>query len=130
MKKSYKVKTLPDQGAATLVEINTSTSLGATTVNGPPGTRFQLIDNSTGLAPDTIRVIRKGRDLRISFDAREQADLIITDFYNPSGASQSDLIGELQVGVYHAYIPESGEWSRSLGLMGDGAPSTGTPSFV
>jgi hypothetical protein len=125
MKKSYKVKTLPDQGAATLVEINTSTSLGATTVNGPPGTRFQLIDNSTGLAPDTIRVIRKGRDLRISFDAREQADLIITDFYNPSGASQSDLIGELQVGVYHAYIPESGEWSRSLGLMGDGAPFTG-----
>jgi hypothetical protein len=125
MKKSYKVKTLPDQGAATLVEINTSTSLGATTVNGPPGTRFQLIDNSTGLAPDTIRVTRKGRDLRISFDAREQADLIIADFYNPSGASQSDLIGELQVGVYHAYIPESGEWSRSLGLMGDGTPSTG-----
>ena len=125
MKKSYKVKILPDQGAATLVEINTSTSLGATTVNGLPGTRFQLIDNSTGLAPDTIRVIRKGRDLRISFDAREQADLIITDFYNPSGASQSDLIGELQVGVYHAYIPESGEWSRSLGQMGDGTPSTG-----
>ena len=125
MKKSYKVKILPDQGAATLVEINTSTSLGATTVNGLPGTRFQLIDNSTGLAPDTIRVIRKGRDLRISFDAREQADLIITDFYNPSGASQSDVIGELQVGVYHAYIPESGEWSRSLGLMADGTPSTG-----
>ena len=125
MKKSYKVKILPDQGLATLVEINTSTSLGATTVNGLPGLRFQLIDNSTGLAPDTIRVIRKGRDLRVSFDGREQADLIITDFYSPSGASQSDLIGELQVGVYHAYIPESGEWSRSLGQMGDGSPSTG-----
>ena len=125
MKKSYKVKILPDQGAATLVEINTSTSLGATTVNGLPGTRFQLVDSSTGLAPDTIRVIRKGRDLRIGFDGREQADLIITDFYNPSGASQSDLIGELQFGVYHAYIPESGEWSRSLGQMGDGTPTTG-----
>ena len=125
MKKSYKVKILPDQGVATLVEMNTSTSSGATTVNGLPGMRFQLIDNSTGLAPDTIRVIRKGRDLRVSFDGREQADLIITDFYSPSGASQSDLIGELQVGVYYAYIPESGEWSRSLGQMGDGTPSTG-----
>jgi hypothetical protein len=99
--------------------------LGATTVNGLPGTRFQLIDNSTGLAPDTIRVIRKGRDLRVSFDGPEQADLIITDFYDPSGASQSDLFGESQVGVYHAYIPESGEWSRSLGQMGDGTPFTG-----
>ncbi len=125
MKKSYKVKILPDQGVGTLVEINTSTSLGATTINGLPGMRFQLIDNSTGLAPDTIRVIRKGRDLRVSFDGREQADLIITDFYSPSGASQSDLIGELQVGVYYAYIPESGEWSRGLGQMGDGAASTG-----
>jgi len=125
MKKSYTVKIRPDQGAATHVEINASTALSATTVNGLPGMRFQLIDNSTGLAPDTIRVIRKGRDLRVSFDGREQADLIITDFYTPSGGSQSDLIGELQVGVFHAYIPESGEWSRSLGQMGDGAPSSG-----
>jgi len=125
MKKSYKAKILPDQGASTLVDISASTGSGATTLNALSGARYQLIDSSTGLAPDTIRVNRKGRDLRVSFDGREQADLIIADFYNESGVSQNALVGELQVGIYHAYIPESGEWSRSLGQMGDGASPTG-----
>ncbi len=125
MKKSYKAKILPDQGASTLVDISASTASGATTLNAQSGAHYQLIDSSTGLAPDTIRVNRKGRDLRVSFDGREQADLIIADFYNESGVSQNALVGEMQVGIYHAYIPESGEWSRSLGQMGDGASPTG-----
>ena len=125
MKKSYKVKIFPSKGAATIVDLSPSLAWGPTTLNAQPDSRLQLIDSGTGLAPDTIRVNRKGRDLLVSFDGQDQADLIITDFYNASGASQNVLVGESKIGVYHAYIPESGDWSRSLGEMGDGAPVIG-----
>lgn len=125
MKKSYKVKILPSKGAATIVDLSPSMAWGPTRLNAQPDSRVQLIDSVTGLAPDTIRVNRKGRDLLVSFDGQEQADLIITDFYNASGASQNVLVGESTIGVYHAYIPESGDWSRSLEEMGDGATLIG-----
>jgi len=125
MKKSYKVKILPSKGAATIVDLSPSVASVPTTLKAQPDSRLQLIDSVTGLAPDTIRVNRKGRDLLVSFNGQDQADLIITDFYNASGASQNVLVGESTIGVYHAYIPESGDWSRSLEEMGDGAPLIG-----
>ena len=94
MKKSYKVKILPSKGAATIVDLSPSLASVPTTLNAQPDSRLQLIDSVTGLAPDTIRVNRKGRDLLVSFDGQDQADLIITDFYNASGASQNVLVGE------------------------------------
>ena len=125
MKKSYQVKVHPAQGPVTMIDITASTFMRAMTVRAKSDSRIQLIDRNTGLAPDTIRANRKGQDLHISFDGRDQADLIITDFYNPNGTSQSVLVGELKLGIYHAYIPESGDWSRGPGQIEDGASPTG-----
>ncbi len=125
MKKSYQVKIHPLQGATTSVDIIVPTVLASTTVNARSASRLQLIDSTTGLAPDTIRLHRKGKDLYVSFDGRELADLIITDFYSPNSASQNVLVGELQPGLFHLYVPESGDGANYQAQIGDGALPVG-----
>jgi len=125
MKKSYKVKVIPGAGEPQTLDITSSTGVGSTTVKALPGSRYQLIDAATGFAPDNIRATRKGKDLRVNFDGRDQADLVIADFYAFSAADANTLLGESQTGVYHAYIPESGDWARSISQLTDGVAPTG-----
>ena len=125
MKKSYKVKVIPGAGEPQTLDIASTTGVDPTSVKALPGSRYQLIDATTGLAPDNIRATRKGKDLRVNFDGRDQADLVIADFYAFSAADANTLLGESQTGVYHAYIPESGDWARSISQLADGVAPTG-----
>ena len=125
MKKSYKFKVIPAAGDIQIVDIASATGVGSTITPALAGAQYQLIDTDTGLAPDNIRATRKGSDLHISFDGRETADLVIADFYTVSGNATPGLMGELQSGIFHPYIPESGEWARSVSQMSDGMSSIG-----
>jgi hypothetical protein len=125
MKKSYKFKVIPAAGETQILDIASATGVGSTITPALAGAQYQLIDTDTGLAPDNIRATRKGSDLHISFDGRETADLVIADFYTVSGNATPGLMGEYQSGVFHPYIPESGEWARSVSQMSDGMSSIG-----
>lgn len=123
MKKTYKVKVISSAGEAQVLDVTSSMGVGSTTINAVVNGRYQLIDTVTGSAPDNIRTRRQGKDLQVYFDGREQADLVIADYFADS--TPSPLMGEAQSGVLHAYIPESGQWASSLPHMADGTAPIG-----
>ena len=126
MKNAYKVIVQARQGQAqsTTYELaEQGASRGPLTIKALPGARYQLIDNSTGQGPDNIRVKRVGQDLRISFDGREDADLVMSAYYAEPVAGA--VIGEVGPGSYHAYIPETGETAAMIGNLTDSARSVG-----
>jgi hypothetical protein len=125
MKKSYQIKVIPGAGEAQTLDITASFFGGAASVKAVQGARYQLIDKATGQAPDNLRASRKGKDLLIRFDGREQADLVIADFYSVTAADTQALMGESQNGQSYPYIPESGEWDSSVSQMKDGATPVG-----
>lgn len=128
MKNSYKVVVKTNQGSAknTTHDVPAPGSWwGALKIKAVPGARYQLIDNATGQGPDNIRVTRVGSDLRISFEGREDADLVIADYYQYTESGFASVIGEVDSGVYHAYMPESGQTAALMGNLPDGASVTG-----
>lgn len=128
MKNSYKVVVKTNQGNAKTVTHDVPAPgswWGALKIKAVPGARYQLIDNTTGQGPDNIRVKRAGNDLRISFDGREYADLVISDYYEYTEPGFAALIGEADPGVFHAYLPESGQTSAVVGNLPDGASNVG-----
>lgn len=128
MKNSYKVVVKSNQGNAktTTHDVPEPGSWwGALKIKAVPGARYQLIDKTTGQGPDNIRVKRVGNDLRISFEGREDADLVISDYYEYTEPGFAALIGEADPGVYHAYLPESGQTSALMGNLPDGASHIG-----
>lgn len=128
MKNSYKVVVKSNQGNAktTTHDVPEPGSWwGALKIKAVPGARYQLIDNTTGQGPDNIRVKRVGNDLRISFDGREDADLVISDYYEYTAPGFGAVIGETDPGVYYAYTPESGQTAALMGNLPDGASHIG-----
>ncbi|WP_372843081.1 BapA/Bap/LapF family large adhesin [Psychrobacter sp.] len=68
---------------------------------------YELIDETTGRAPNHIVTKRIDKALHISFeDNNENPDLIIEGFYDNV---DSALIGIAEDGSYYYYIPDSGE---------------------
>jgi hypothetical protein len=128
MKNSYKVVVKSNQGNAKTTTHDVSEPgawWGALKIKAVPGARYQLIDKTTGQGPDNIRVKRVGNDLRISFEGREDADLVISDYYEYTEPGFAALIGEADPGVYHAYLPESAQTSALMGNLPDGASYIG-----
>ena len=125
MKKSYQVKIILGAGETQTLDIASSPFGGSTTVKALPGARYQLIDTAAGQAPDNLRASRSGKDLLIRFDGREQADLVIADYYSFTASNAQALLGESQSGISYPYIPESGEWASSIAQMTDGVQPVG-----
>jgi hypothetical protein len=128
MKNSYKVVVKSNQGNAktTTHDVPEPGSWwGALKIKAVPGARYQLIDKTTGQGPDNIRVKRVGNDLRISFEGREDADLVISDYYEQTVPGFGAVIGETEPGVYFAYTPELGQTSALMGNLSDGASNIG-----
>lgn len=128
MKNAYQVIVKANQGSAksTTHDVpQASFWWGALKIKAMPGVRYQLVDKETGQGPDNIRVKRAGNDLRISFEGREDADLVITDYYEFSASGWGPVVGETQSGVSHVYTPESGQTSALMGNLPDGASNIG-----
>lgn len=128
MKNSHKVVVHAHQGTpqSTTHDVPVPASgSGALRIKAVPGARYQLIDNLTGQGPDNIRVRRAGNDLGISLGTREEAELVITDFFEFAEPGFAAVIGEAAAGAYHAYIPESGESAAMVGNLSDGSALVG-----
>ncbi|MBO1517809.1 BapA/Bap/LapF family large adhesin [Psychrobacter halodurans] len=68
---------------------------------------YELIDDSTGHAPDHIITKRVDKDLHVSFENNSlEPGLIIEGFYEDINSA---LIGLAEDGSYYYYIPDSGE---------------------
>ena len=128
MKKTYKVIVQSNTGAEKTVTHNVAEPglfRGPLKIKAAPGARYQLVDVSTGQGPDNIRAKRVGKDLRISFEGRDQVDVMIINYYDHVDAGFSTVIGETDPGVFWAYLPESGEASSLMGSLREGQASTG-----
>ena len=70
-------------------------------------TRYELIDEATGLAPTKAVIKRVGNDMVVSFDEiNRDTDLIIKDYYNYTDQA---IVGQTADGVFRDYLPISGE---------------------
>jgi hypothetical protein len=126
MKNAYKIMVNKAPGSANTLTHDVpapGSFWGPLKIKATPGARYQLVDVNTGQGPDNIRVKRVGKDLRISFEGRDKVDVMITDYYEQAG--HESLVGEVEAGVLHPYVPESGESSQMLSRLADGANSTG-----
>ena len=128
MKHSYTVIVKANPGTATTTthdEPAPGSWWRAFKIKAVPGARYQLIDNATGKGPDNIRVKRAGNDLCISFVGRQDADLVISNYYEHTEPGFAAVIGEANSGVYHAYLSESGQTSALMGNLPDGTTHIG-----
>lgn len=126
MSKTYKIKVNQGADAAKFVDIpQVGTTGKALAVKAVPGGKYQLMDASTGFAPENIRATRSGKDLQVFFEGRGQADLVIEDYYEVTPEGFNGLIGEAESGRYYEYIPESAVGNTAVPLLADGSTQVG-----
>ncbi len=126
MSKTYKIKVNQGADSAKFVDIpQVGTSGKALTVKAVPGGKYQLMDASTGFAPENIRATRLGKDLQVFFEGRGQADLVIEDYYEVTPEGFNGLIGESESGRFYEYIPESAVSNTAVPLLADGSTQVG-----
>jgi hypothetical protein len=126
MSKTYKIKVNQGPGEAKFVDIPQSG--GATkplAVKAVPGGKYQLLDASTGYAPENIRATRAGKNLLVFFEGRTQADLVVEDYYDVTPEGFNGLIGEAESGRFYEYIPETATGNTSVPLLADGSSQIG-----
>lgn len=126
MSKIYKVKVNQGQGKSSTVDIATADVAGKpVTIKAAAGERYQLVDPSTGYAPENIRVSRSGKDLKVFFEGRIVADLVVEDYYAAVTPGFNALVGEAENGRAYEYIPESASGDVSVPLLADGGAASG-----
>ncbi|EER48168.1 putative outer membrane adhesin like protein, partial [Actinobacillus minor NM305] len=86
-------------------------------------TSFELVDEKTGLAPQSIVTKRKGKDLEITVEGSETANIVIKNYYDDEGA-KSPITGIAEDGHLYAYIPESGLQADVIPALQDGVLSS------
>ncbi|OYU12604.1 MAG: hypothetical protein CFE38_06275 [Comamonadaceae bacterium PBBC1] len=126
MSKTYKIKVNQGQGEAKFVDIPT-TGDGKTpmVVKAVPGGKYQLLDATTGYGPENIRASRSGKDLRVFFEGRSAADLVVEDYYEVAPEGFNGLIGEAETGRFYEYIPETAAGNTAVPLLADGSNQVG-----
>lgn len=126
MSKTYKIKVNQGQGEAKFVDIPQTSAFGKPfAVKAVIGGKYQLLDASTGYAPENIRANRSGKNLQVFFEGRNTPDLVIEDYYEVTPEGFNGLIGEAETGRLYEYIPESAAGSTSVPLLSDGAQQVG-----
>lgn len=126
MSKSYKIKVNQGPGEAKFVDIPQVRAAGKPmAVKAEPGGKYQLLDASTGYAPENIRASRSGKNLQVFFEGRNQPDLVIEDYYEVTPEGFNGLIGESESGRFYEYIPETAVGNSAVPLLADGSNQVG-----
>jgi hypothetical protein len=126
MSKTYKIKVNQGADSAKFVDIPQVGASGkAVAVKAVPGGKYQLLDASTGYAPENIRATRSGKNLQVFFEGRAQPDLVIEDYYEVTPEGFNGLIGESESGRFYEYIPESAVGNTAVPLLADGSTQVG-----
>lgn len=126
MSKSYKIKLNQGPGEAKFMDIPSSRASGTpVTIKAVPGGKYQLVDSTTGYAPENIRANRAGKNLQVFFEGRGQPDLVIEDYYAEAPEGFNGLIGESESGRFYEYIPETAAGNSAVPLLADGSNQVG-----
>ena len=91
------------------------------------GVTYELNEVSTGMAPQQIRLSRKGKDLLIllapqesEIDTRQSPDIVIKGYYEQD---KCELTGLAEDGKYYQYLPQEGTENLLSWNIGDNASS-------
>lgn len=107
MKKTYQLKTNAIKGEQQVIDIAPGTGKPPVVVPAATAARYELIDTTTRAAPDTIRVMRKGKNLQIFFDGEKEPGAVIENYYEAHTDGSPTLVGSTEQGALYEYIPES-----------------------
>lgn len=82
--------------------------------------KYELIEKSSGYAPENIATKRVGKDLHIAFEGNHinDPDVIIDDYYDHMGEV---LTGKAEDGLYYDYVPESAQTLDAVSGLQDGS---------
>lgn len=119
MNKTYQIKTNAIEGKQQVIDLTPAMGKAPVKVPAAPGARYELIDPTTKAAPDNIRVMRKGNDLRIYFDGDTEPGTVLENFYQAHVDEQAALVGRTEKGVLYEYIPESAASSAVVSHLGE-----------
>lgn len=120
MSKTYQIKVNQGTGESKFIDIPAEAGKGKPMhVKAVAGGKYQLLDVSSGFAPENIRASRSGKDLHVFFEGREEADLVIVDYYEVTAEGFNGLIGEAESGSFYEYIPESALGQTAVPLLSD-----------
>ena len=126
MSKTYKIKLNQGQGEAKFLDIPQAGGAGnALMVKAVAGGKYQLVDASTGYAPENIRAMRSGKNLLVFFEGRNTADLMIENYYDVAPEGFNGLIGEAESGRIYEYIPETAVGFSSVAMLAEGSAQVG-----
>ncbi|WP_128582291.1 hypothetical protein [Neisseria flavescens] len=81
---------------------------------------YELVDDNTQYAPETIDTKRIGNDLHIAFegtDINQESDLVLEGYYENNNTEL--LLGKAENGRYYAYVPQSGVESDAVTLLAE-----------
>jgi hypothetical protein len=126
MSKTYKIKLNQGQGEAKFLDIPQAGGAGnALTVKAVAGGKYQLVDASTGYAPENIRAMRSGKNLLVFFEGRNTADLMIENYYEVMPEGFNGLIGEAESGRFYEFIPETAVGFSTVAMLAEGSAQVG-----
>ena len=81
---------------------------------------YQLIDDSTGLAPQNIITKREHNNLIIMLeDGDTNPDIIIENYYRDNEEATNLIIGQHEDGNLYVYVPESGLNSEAISILAE-----------
>ncbi len=90
-------------------------------IKAQAGAKYQLVEVGKGknLAPDNIKAKRVGKNLHLMFEADEQADVVIEDYYAVAADKYNAVVGLAENGRFYEYITEDPTDPGLIALLSD-----------
>ena len=118
MSKNISVKI--NSGNETVETIKLNATNKKVIIKAQPNVNYELVDDNTQYAPETIDTKRIGNDLHIAFegtDINQESDLVLEGYYENNNTEL--LLGKAENGQYYAYVPQSGVESDAVTLLAE-----------
>lgn len=119
MNKTYQIKTTDAQGKPLIESIQPDQGKKPKIIKAVSGACYNLVDVQQGSAPDNIRIVRSGKNLKVLFDGEKEPSLLIEDFYEVNSDGQFALVGQNEQGAYYEYVPETAAKAATVGQLKD-----------
>ena len=118
MNKTYLIKINSSEATVQTIEIRTGQAPAIVKIKGH--VNVELVDESTGKAPQKIEARREGKNLRviIADGDSDRSELILQNFYDEG---DNHLIGMAENGQVFEYVPAGGENAFYIPNMAEGA---------
>lgn len=125
MSKTYQIKTIIGQAKAQTDTVSADPAKTPTTIKAVKGARYELMDTQQGSAPDNIRVLRSGKNLKIILAGSKDANLVIEDFYEFNTDTGYALVGLSGQGDTYEYLPDNASSASTVGRLKDNTQAVG-----